>query len=86
MQLMAEWCSGSLLAHNPEVNGSKPCSTNIVVIFIYTCGPGGPGGPSLPLKPGGPGIPSLPLNPGTPSVPFMPGIPISPDSPSTPYI
>lgn len=26
---MAEWCSGSLLAHNPEVNGSKPCSTNL---------------------------------------------------------
>ena len=55
-------------------------------VVIYTCGPGGPGGPSLPLKPGGPGIPSLPLNPGTPSVPFIPGIPTSPGSPLVPYI
>lgn len=68
----------------------------VLVIQVYTIGPGlprcpdVPGGPSIPLSPGGPvvpfipGSPILPIGPGGPSLPVVPLFPGGPGSPLGP--
>lgn len=80
----------------------SPCDTHtnvimmVLVIQVYTIGPGlprcpgVPGGPSIPLSPGGPvvpfipGSPILPIGPGGPSLPVVPLFPGGPESPLGP--